>query len=121
MAIPISSVLLYVKDVAKVAQFYVDHFGYVEEPGSTPGWRVLNGGGGCTISLYQAAKSQKSGAAVKIVFAVADVPKFVAERARLGLKFGAIHEAEGYLFSNAKDPGGNSISVSSRAFRRTVA
>jgi predicted enzyme related to lactoylglutathione lyase len=121
MAIPVSSVLLYVKDVAKVAQFYVEHFGYVEEPAPKLRYRVLSAGKGCTITIHQAAKSQKSGAAVKIVFSVADVPKFIAERAAAGLEFGAIHEAEGYFFSNAKDPAGNSISVSSRAFRRSGA
>ena len=98
--------------------FYMEHFEYVEEPGSTPGWCVLTRGEGCTISIHQAAKGQKSGAAIKIVFAVADVPKFVAERSKAGLKFGTVHQAEGYVFSNAKDPAGNSISVSSRAFRR---
>jgi len=121
MAIPVSSVLLYVKDVAKVAQFYVEHFGYLEEPGSTAGYRVLSAGKGCAITVHQAAKSQSSGAAVKIVFAVADVPKFIAERAAAGLRFGTIHEAEGYFFSNAKDPASNSISVSSRVFRRSGA
>jgi len=120
MAIPISSILLYVKDVSRVADLVLTHFGYVEEPGSRPGWRVLRGEG-CTISIHQAAKGQKSSAAIKIVFSVADVPKFIAERAKAGLKFGAIHEAEGYVFSNAKDPAGNSISVSSRAFRRSGA
>ena len=101
-----------------MAAFYMEHFEYIEEPGSTPGWRVLTKGEGCTISIHQAAKGQKSGAAIKIVFAVADVPKFIAERSKGGLKFGTVHQAEGYEFSNAKDPAGNSISVSSRAFKR---
>lgn len=113
----ISSVVLYVKDIPAIAKFYADHFGCVEEPGSLPGWRVLTCGDGCTISLHQAAKSQKSGAAVKIVFAVPDVRKFIAERAKSGLTFGAVHEADGYVFSNAKDPAGNSISISDRVFR----
>jgi predicted enzyme related to lactoylglutathione lyase len=119
MPIPISSIVLYVKNVLGVANFYAEHFGYAEEPGSLPGWRVLKSGDGCTISIHKAAKSQKSGAAMKIVFAVPDVPKFVADRARAGLKFGTIHQAGGYVFSNAKDPAGNSISVSDRVFRRS--
>ena len=117
MSLPIASVVLYVKDIAKVAEFYTTHFGYVEEPGSLPGWLVLSAGEGCTISLHQAAKSQKSGAAMKIVFAVRDVERFIAQRARAGLKFGPIHQADGYVFSNAKDPAGNSISVSDRKYR----
>jgi predicted enzyme related to lactoylglutathione lyase len=114
---PISSVILYVKDVAKVAAFYERHFGYTPETGALPGWRVLSRGEGCTISLHQAARTQKSGAAIKLVFAVADVPAFVARQSKLGLKFGAIHQADGYVFANAKDPANNSISVSSRSFR----
>jgi hypothetical protein len=35
-----------------------------------------------------------------------------------GLKFGATHRADGYVFANAKDPDKNSVSISSRAFRR---
>ena len=30
---------------------------------------------------------------------------------------GAIHQANGYQFANAKDPDKNSVSISSRAFR----
>jgi hypothetical protein len=37
--------------------------------------------------------------------------------ANKGLKFGAIHQANGYQFANAKDPDHNSVSISSRAFR----
>lgn len=118
MAFAISSIVLYVRDIPKVAAFYEKHFGYSTMPGALVGWRVLTDDtGNCLIALHQAAKTQKSGAAIKIVFAVPDVGRFVAERARAGLKFGAIHQAEGYCFSNAKDPAGNSISISDRAFR----
>jgi hypothetical protein len=33
------------------------------------------------------------------------------------LKFGAIWKGDGYEFANARDPDGNSISISSRAFQ----
>jgi len=36
-----------------------------------------------------------------------------------GVQFGAIHQANGYCFANAKDPDNNSVSVSSRAYRKT--
>jgi hypothetical protein len=32
---------------------------------------------------------------------------------RGGLKFGAVQEADGFEFANAKDPAGNSIPISS--------
>jgi predicted enzyme related to lactoylglutathione lyase len=115
MSPSIARVILYVRDIPKVAAFYQKHFGLKPLPGAKPGWLELGGPeAGCTIALHQAAKSQKSGAAMKIVFGVADVSAFKAQRAREGLKFGPIHEAEGFEFTNAKDPAGNSISISSR-------
>ena len=77
------------------------------------GWLEMSCGG-CNIALHQAAKSQKSGAAMKIVFAVTNVHKFKQEREAAGLKFGPIHETSGFAFANAKDPAGNSISISNR-------
>jgi hypothetical protein len=52
---------------------------------------------------------------MKIVFAVANVEAFVKAKAREGLKFGVIHRPDGFQFANAKDPAGNSISISSRS------
>jgi hypothetical protein len=51
---------------------------------------------------------------MKLVFAVTDVEAFVRTKEQEGLKFGVIHRPHGFEFSNAKDPAGNSISVSSR-------
>jgi hypothetical protein len=51
----------------------------VRSPGATDGWLELAASsGGCTIALHKASVSQKSGAAMKIVFGVADVPSFKA-------------------------------------------
>jgi predicted enzyme related to lactoylglutathione lyase len=118
MAIPVVGIVLYVKNIPKVAAFYEQHFGFVARPSARAGWRLLVApGGGCTLGLHQAAKSQKSGAAMKLVFAVEDLPGFIAACAKKALKFGAIHRAPGYEFANAKDPAGNSISISNRTFR----
>jgi predicted enzyme related to lactoylglutathione lyase len=115
MSPPIARIILYVKDISKVAAFYQKHFGFVPLPGGTKGWLELESPqGGCNLALHQAAKSQKGGAAMKMVFGVKDVRKFKAERDANGLRFGPIHEAEGFEFTNAKDPAGNSISISSR-------
>lgn len=118
MAVPIAAVILYVKDIPKVASFYQRHFGMKPLPSKLKGWLVMEGApGSCSIALHQAAVSQKSGAAMKIVFGVADVFEFVEEREKDGLKFGPVHETGQYEFANAKDPAGNSISVSSRGFK----
>ena len=111
----IARVILYVRDVPKVAAFYERFFGMKPLPGAKDGWLELTcPSGGCAIALHQAAKSQKSGAAMKLVFAVKDVQAFVRESEKEGLHFGAVHSADGFEFANAKDPAGNSISVSSR-------
>lgn len=68
--------------------------------------------------LYQAGKAQKTGqSTVKLVFDVEDVAPFSEKCAAAGLEFGALHHADGYVLANARDPSGNPISISSRAFR----
>ena len=119
MSLPVVRIILYVKDIPKVAAFYKEHIGLIPLPSSEHGLLELKSEmSGCMIALHQAAKSQKSGSAVKIVFGTQDVRRFVAERSQAGLKFGPIHEAEGFEYANAKDPAGNSISVSSRGLKK---
>lgn len=114
-------VLLYVRDVEAVANFYALHFGFRIH--RTEGDRIVElespGGTGTNIMLHPLGRGRKSGQTVaKLVFDVADVDTFCTRVAEQGLDFGAIHRGDGYAFANAKDPAGNSISVSSRAFRR---
>ncbi|MBX3378932.1 MAG: VOC family protein [Phycisphaeraceae bacterium] len=111
---PITRVVLYVKDIEAVARFYERHFRLRRIASDERGWLELSGGSGCTIALHQAARSQRSGAAIKIVFGIRNVASFKAKSAIAGLKFGPIHRANGIAFANAKDPAGNSISVSNR-------
>jgi len=112
---PIARVILYVRDIPTVAAFYERFFNMKPMPAATDDWLELSSpSGGCTIALHQAAKSQKGGSAIKLVFAVADVEAFVRTKEQEGLKFGVIHRPDGFEFSNAKDPAGNSISISSR-------
>jgi len=114
----IARVILYVRDIPKVAAFYERFFGLRPLPGPTEGWLELaSPSGGCTIALHKAAVSQKSGAAVKLVFGVEDVHAFKSVLEKNGLKFGVVHEVDGFAFSNAKDPAGNSIQISSRGLK----
>ncbi len=111
---PVARIILYVRDIPKVAAFYQTHFGF-EHAGSEPGWLELaSPAGGCCIALHQAAKTQKRGSEIKIVFWVEDVSRFKAECEERGLKFGLVHKGPGFEFANAKDPAGNAISISSR-------
>ena len=114
----IARVILYVKDIVKVAAFYEGHFGMRPLGRGTEKWVELeSAGGGSTIALHKAAVSQKSGAAMKIVFGVKDVRGFKSEREKYGLRLGVVHEADGFEFANGKDPAGNSISISSRGMK----
>ena len=115
MSPSIARVILYVKDLPKVAAFYQSHFDMRALPSAKEDWLELSPvSGGCTIALHQASVAQKSGAAMKLVFAVADVRGFKRKKEEAGLKFGVIHQADGFEFANAKDPAGNSIQISSR-------
>lgn len=119
MNAPLGTVIIYARDMKKTAAFYSEHFGFATTGEVVEGLIELqpkNGGAG--ILVHQAAKSVKLGqVGVKLSFHVEDVKGFVAAAATKGLKFGAIHQAHGYVFANAKDPDKNSVSVSSRAFR----
>ena len=117
-------ILLYVRDIEAVARFYVLHFGFRihREAGDRIVELESPGGVGANIMLHPLGRGRKSGQTLaKLVFDVSDVDAFCARAAEHGLEFGAIHKADGYEFANARDPAGNSISVSSRAFRHTGA
>jgi catechol 2,3-dioxygenase-like lactoylglutathione lyase family enzyme len=116
--LPIARVILYVRDIEKVAAFYLKHFGLKPLPGAQDGWLEIGSPNGtCSIALHQAAASQKRGSEIKIVFGVKDVRKFRAEREAAGLKLGVVHKSGTHEFCNARDPSGNSIQVSSRGIK----
>jgi len=102
------------------AAFYQEHFSFESTGEVVEGLielRALNGGAG--ILIHQAAKGVRLGqASVKLMFDVEDVEDFKQAAATRGLKFGSTHQANGYTYANAKDPDKNSVSISSRAFRK---
>ncbi len=114
---PLTRLILYTKRIVQMVRFYGTHFGY--RACQIEGDRIVElkpVSGGTHLLLHPAGKAVREGqAAVKLVFDVAGVPAFCAQALQQGLEFGAIHQADGYQFANAKDPSGNSISVSSRA------
>lgn len=107
----------------KSAAFYRDHFGLETSGEVVEGLIELHAThGGASILIHQAAKSVKLGqVGVKLCFQVEDVAVFAASAAQRGLAFGTVHQANGYQFANAKDPDNNSVSISSRAFRKKPA
>jgi len=119
MTSPLGTVIIYARDMQRTAAFYGEHFGFSTTGQVTESLIELQGSsGGAGILIHQAAKSVKLGqVGVKLSFHVQDIEAFVLAAAKNGLKFGAIYQANGYQFANAKDPDGNSVSISSRAFR----
>ncbi len=114
----LNRIILYVRNVQETCDFYQRHFGFVSERDADE--RVVelrSANGGAILMVHLAAKSVKTGqVTVKLVFDIEDVDGFKEKCLTQGLKFGATHKADGYTFANAKDPDGNSISISSRAF-----
>lgn len=120
MSAQLGRIIIYTKRLEKVAAFYRDHFGF--EVLRLDGDRIVElvaPGSGANIMLHPMSDGRKEGQTlVKLVFDVEDVEAFCEAAKERGLKFGPIHQADGYCFANAKDPAKNSISVSSRAFAK---
>ena len=110
----VARVILYVRDLPNVAAFYQNYFGLVPLPSVQDGWLELAPqSGGCHIAMHQASSAQERSLEIKIVFGVRGVRRFATECAARGLTFGVVHEVNGFQFSNARDPAGNSIQISS--------
>lgn len=111
-------ILIYTKKIPEMVAFYTTHFEFdLVELDDDRIKELRPKGAGAALLLHPAGARQKDGQVlVKLVFDVADVEAFCQAAKARGLKFGALHKGDGYVFANAKDPSGNSISVSSRAF-----
>ena len=112
-------IVIYTKRVQAMVDFYTTYFGYgVSHDPEDRIIELTSDGNGVDLLLHPAAKGQREGQSiVKLVFDVPDVEEFCRQARAKGLQFGPIHKADGYSFANARDPCGNSISISSRAFR----
>ena len=113
-------ILLYVRDIDAVAEFYARHFGFRihREEGDRVVELESSADVGANIMLHPLGRGRRGGQSVaKLIFDVLDVEAFCTQAAGHGLLFGTVHKADGYVFANAKDPAGNAISISSRAYR----
>ncbi|MDF3129894.1 VOC family protein [Kiritimatiellaeota bacterium B1221] len=116
---PTTRTMLYVRDVQKLAAFYVKHFGFVESPREYDDFiEIKSPNGGSTLLFHQASKGHKIGqSCIKLIFDVEDIEAFKKKCKKDGLNFGVTHKGAGYEFSNARDPAKNPIQISQRAFR----
>lgn len=112
----LQSLVLYTAKPDDMARFYGTHFGYTRH--DIAGDRIIElrpPGTGMILLLHPAAKGmRKAQVAVKLVFTCPDVAQFCEDRRANGLDMGLLHRGDGYVFSNTKDPSGNSVSVSGR-------
>ena len=111
----IRSVMLFVKDVEKVATFYEQHFGLSRIGELEDGYLELDGGG-VRLALHSAKWSDgdNSESPAKIVFECANVHAAVEDFTKKGLKFGKLFEWKGFAFADTKDPENNPVQISSR-------
>lgn len=118
MTASLGRIIIYTRKIEQMAEFYSKHFGFsfLRAEGDRI-FELKPQASGISILLHPASAKQKEGQSlVKLVFDVEDVAAFCEAASGNGLKFGKIHQAGGYCFANAKDPSGNSVQVSSRAF-----
>ena len=118
MTAALGRIIIYTHKIEQMVAFYSKHFGYTLS--RIEGDRILElkpKDNGIPILLHPASAKQKEGQVlVKLVFDVKDVPAFCEVARGNGLMFGTIFQADGYSFANTKDPSGNTVQVSSRAF-----
>ena len=116
----INKIVIYAKNVEKTVTFYERHFGFrarIEE--GDRAIELIPSNGGASLMVIPAGTGIREGqACIKLVFDIKDVEGFRTKCAKNGLKFGVIHQADGYVYANAKDPSKNPIQISSRAFRK---
>ncbi|WP_430472666.1 VOC family protein [Thalassospira lucentensis] len=115
---PCNRIIIYSKKIDAMVQFYSDHFDY--QVFTKPDDRIVElrrNDGGMILMLHPAGKGQKEGQSlIKLVFDVSNVEAFRQKLIDGGLDIGPIHQADQYQFANFKDPSGNSVSISSRAY-----
>ncbi|WP_417813453.1 VOC family protein [Thalassospira alkalitolerans] len=115
---PCNRVVIYSKKPAEIARFYGELFGY--RVITKDGDRIMElqpPNNGLILMLHPAGKGQKQGQSlIKLVFDVKDVDLFRQKLIEQGHAIGPVHQADGYQFANFRDPSGNPVSISSRAF-----
>lgn len=101
----ITRVMLFVKDVPRVAAFYRDVLGLQVLGEITAEWVELSAGN-CAVALHRTnqALSECGESSAKIVFGVRDIPAAKALLESRGVKMGKIHSFSGIDICDGHDP-----------------
>lgn len=111
----ITRIILFVKDVRKLTEFYRDILEMHVQGDIDPEWTELSSGS-CNIALHKSSKtgSSKYDSNVKIVFGVKNVSRAKALIEKRGGVMGKIITFGKLKFSDGKDPEGNVFQISNR-------
>jgi predicted enzyme related to lactoylglutathione lyase len=111
----ITTIILFVKDVPGVAEFYRDILGFKVIDIIDPEWTEIDCGS-CRIGLHKIGKAGniKKETGVKIAFGVKDVTKSKALIESRGHKMGKIVTFGELNFCDGSDPEGNKFQISNR-------
>lgn len=112
-------IVIYTSKLEEMIAFYRDNFDFdVIENDADRITELSSKSSGANILLHPAAKGQRQGQSlVKLVFDFPDVQEARDRLLEKDIAVGPIHDAGDYQFANLKDPSGNSVSLSSRAFK----
>ncbi|MBL8047507.1 MAG: VOC family protein [Chthonomonas sp.] len=111
----LARIILFVRNVAEVAEFYQKFFAMEPQPGASADWVELAGPGG-NIAVHKAHGGAHPGPAspVKIVFYCDNIEAAKQSFSEQGLVFGKTHSYGELQFADAVDPAGNPIQISNR-------
>jgi predicted enzyme related to lactoylglutathione lyase len=115
MKLETKRIVVFVRDVPKVAQFYREVLGLSPKicPDDPKDWQEFEAGA-ISLALHQAGAPKPRRISTKIVFYSKDVAATKRELEGRGAKLGRIIKTEHHSFFNGTDPEGNPFSVSSR-------
>jgi predicted enzyme related to lactoylglutathione lyase len=115
MKLETKRMIVFVRNVEKVAQFYRDVLGLppIPCPDDPKKWQEFSAGA-VSIALHQADAPKPRRIASKIVFYAADVSATKRELEARGAKLGRVVKTEFHSFANGTDPEGNPFAISSR-------
>ena len=116
LRLEIRRVILFSRNVSRLADFYRDVLGLQPFEGeSEPGWVELLAGG-CRLALHDGGREPEKGRPrVKIVFGTEDVVACRSTLVARGAKMGKILSFDGIEICDGKDPDGNTFQISRRS------